>query len=113
MGLPAPTCLETTIGYIRWYFVISHPYIIRQQEDAHILRPLEQETIDELAVEEHGDQQWLECRSHLARIRDHALAIVGSGQVVEGSPTWISLHAILHEAQEWIVYRRRRDRATQ
>jgi len=41
-------------GYIRWYFAISHLYIV---EDAHILRPLEQEAIVEVTVEEHGDQQ--------------------------------------------------------
>ena len=57
LDMPAPTGQETTIGYVRWYFAISHSYIIHQQKVAHIPRLHEQETIDELAVEEHGDQQ--------------------------------------------------------
>jgi len=60
-------------------FCHSHPYIVCQQEDAHIPRPLEHEAIDEVCAEEHGDQQWLDFRSHLARVRDHAPAIIGSG----------------------------------
>jgi len=38
-------------GYIRWYFSISHPYIVRKQKDAPIPMPPKQESIDELVVE--------------------------------------------------------------
>jgi hypothetical protein len=72
-GLPALTGLEAAVGYIRRYFSISHPYILRQQENAHISRPSEQETVDEVVVEEHEDQHWLDFRTHLERVRVHAL----------------------------------------
>jgi hypothetical protein len=73
LGLPALTGLEATVGYIRWYFSISHPYILRQQEDAHISGPSEQETVDEVVAEEHEDQQWLDFRTCLERVKDHSL----------------------------------------
>jgi hypothetical protein len=59
LGLPALIGLEVAVGFLRWYYANSYPYIVRQQEDAHIPRPPEQEAINEDAVEEHGDQ-WLD-----------------------------------------------------
>jgi len=72
-GLPALTSIEAACGYIRRYFSISHPYIVREQEDSHISRSSEQETVDEVVTLEHGDQVWLDFSSCLARVRDHAL----------------------------------------
>jgi len=101
--MSAMTSLETAVGYIRWYFVISHPYILRQQEDVHIPMPPEKEAFDEVAVEEHEDWQWLDFKSRLARVSDHILTIIDSGELEEGSQAWMSLHAILHKAQGGIV----------
>ena len=91
LGVPAPTGLEVVVGYIRWYFSISHSYILHQQVDVHIPRPPEQKSLDEVTDEEHGDQQWLDFRSRLARVRDHAFTIIFSGEEEEGSQIWMSL----------------------
>jgi hypothetical protein len=43
-------------GYIRWYYNISHPYMILLVEGVQVLRPLEREAFDDIVVvQEDGD----------------------------------------------------------
>lgn len=104
MCLPAPNGLETAVRYMKLYFTISHLYIICHHEDVHISKPTKHEAPDEVAADEHGDQQWLDFWSRLARVRDHALAIIRNGQAEEVSLIWISFHSILKETQGGFVY---------
>lgn len=54
-GLRVVTGIEAEHGYIRWFYSISHPHIIAPSEAVHILRPLKQKTLDEIAPEQEGD----------------------------------------------------------
>jgi len=47
----ARTGVETSQGYIRCFYSISHPRIILPDEVVHIPRPPEQEALDEIVVE--------------------------------------------------------------
>jgi len=42
--------------YMEWFCSISHPYFITLPKDVHIPMPREQESLDEIVVEEQGDQ---------------------------------------------------------
>lgn len=57
LGLLTSTGVETTVGYMTWFIVISHPYIIILLEDMHISRPPGHVTLDEIVVEERIDHQ--------------------------------------------------------
>jgi hypothetical protein len=52
-----PTGVKTDDGYIRWFYAISHPCVITPSEDVHILRPPEQDALNEIAIEKQGDTQ--------------------------------------------------------
>ena len=45
--------VEMVVGYMRWFFTISYPYIITPIEDVDIPRPHEQEALNEITIEEH------------------------------------------------------------
>lgn len=57
LGLLTSTGVETTVGCMTWFIVISHPYIIILLEDMRISRPPGHVTLDEIVVEERIDHQ--------------------------------------------------------
>lgn len=44
--------MVTDQGYIRWFYIISHPGMILPNEDVQDMRPPEQEALDEIAAEQ-------------------------------------------------------------
>lgn len=77
------TGVEMTIGYIRWYYTIFHPYIIPLSENIQAPRPPEKETLDKVACKHQGRLHQLDMNIFLG--------IVGGGEVERGDSALPSL----------------------
>ena len=75
----APHGMEAEDGYIRWFYRVSHPLMILPPEDVQVLRPPEQEALDEIAAEKDRYQEYLELSGTLTHIRDHVYVVVPQG----------------------------------
>jgi hypothetical protein len=89
--------VEAEEGYIRWFYPVSHPRMILPLEDVQVPRPLEQQALDEVDVEEDGDQGYSELSETLTCIRDRVYAVMYSGVVPQGSEAWKHLEEVLRE----------------
>jgi len=86
------------------FYAISYTYIITLLKDVHITRPHKWEALDEMVVEEQGDQQWLDMTERFRCIRDHVLDIMGGGVVEKGIAALESSNAILQDVQGGKIY---------
>ena len=59
--------MEAEEGYIRWFYRVCHPRMILPLDDVQVLRPPEQEVLDEIVADEDGDQEYLELSGTLIR----------------------------------------------
>ena len=104
LGQPSIRGVEVSAGYIRYFYQVSHPRMILPNQEVHVSRPPEQEALDEIAVEEDGDQGYLELSRTLTRIRNHVYVVMSSGVIAQGSAEWVHLEEVLRELHGGRVY---------
>ena len=74
LGHPARQGVETDQGYIRWFYLISHPHMILSDEDIQVPKPIEQKAFDEIAAEKDGEEGYLYLAGRLGCIINHVYA---------------------------------------
>lgn len=84
LGFPVIQGVEAELGYIIWFYLISHPHMILPNEDVQVPRPPEQEDLDEIVVEQDGEQGYLDLARRLSCIRDQVYVVMFSDVVARG-----------------------------
>ena len=100
--------MEAAEGYIQWYYDVSRPRMIHSDMEVSVSRPLEWETINEIAAQEDGEHGFLELGGRLGHIRDLVYDVMPSGEVQRGSEAWQHLEEVLREVYGGKVYHRRK-----